>query len=64
MRGMLKQRYKGSWSLVIDDYQTDPVTGARVRKRKWITFHGTRKQAETKQSQKQSVNGRGRAAEG
>jgi len=48
MRGMLKQRYKGSWSLVLDDYRTDPTTGARIRKRKWITFRGTRKQAETR----------------
>ena len=31
---------------MIDDYQTDPVTGARIRKRKWITFRGTRTQAE------------------
>ena len=46
MRGMLKQRYRGSWSLVLDDYETNPATGGRVRKRKWITFRGTRKQAE------------------
>jgi len=49
MRGSLKQRYKGSWSLVLDlGYQADPDTGLRKRKQKWITFRGTRKQAETK----------------
>lgn len=48
MRGSLKQRYKGSWSLIFDHYETDPVTGARVRKRKWVTFRGTRKQAEAR----------------
>ena len=48
MRGMPKQRHRGSWSLVFDDYQIDPTTGARVRKRKWITFRGTRKAAETR----------------
>jgi integrase len=48
MRGSVRQRYKGSWSLVIDDYQTDATTGTRTRKRKWITVRGTRKQAEKK----------------
>lgn len=48
MRGYLKQRYKGSWSLVVDDYATDATTGTRKRRRKWITFRGTRKQAEKK----------------
>ena len=48
MRGSLKQRYKGSWSLIFDDYVIDPQTGGRTRKRKWMTFKGTRKQAETK----------------
>lgn len=57
MRGMLKQRYKGSWSLVLDDYQIDPTTGARIRKRKWSTFRGTKQQAE------RELNDRVRAAD-
>ena len=49
MRGTLKQRSKGTWSLIFDlGYQTDPETGLRKRKQKWVTFHGTKKQAETK----------------
>lgn len=49
MRGSILQRHKGSWSLIIDlGYQPDPATGLRKRKQKWITFRGTRKQAETK----------------
>jgi hypothetical protein len=47
MRGTLKQRYEGSWSLILDlGYQIDPTTGRAKRKQKWITFRGTRKQAE------------------
>jgi len=33
MRGSLIQRYKGSWSIILDlGYQTDPATGLRKRK--------------------------------
>jgi len=46
MRGFLKKRYKGSWSLVFDDYQTDTATGGRTRKRKWVTFRSTAKHAQ------------------
>lgn len=49
MRGSLKQRHKGSWSLILDlGYQTDPETGKRKRKQKWITVRGTRRNAERK----------------
>src|SRR5688572_26559539 len=49
MRGSLKQRYKGSWSLILEmDRERDPKTGLVIRKRKWITFRGTRRQAEKK----------------
>jgi integrase len=47
MRGSLKQRSKGSWSIRIDlGDVTDPVTGLQKRKQKCSTFRGTRKQAE------------------
>lgn len=47
MRGTLKQRYKGSWSLILDlGYQLDLETGLRKRKQKWVTFRGTRREAE------------------
>ncbi len=47
MRGSLKKRSKGSWSIVIDvGYVADPATGKRTRKQKWHTHRGTRKQAE------------------
>lgn len=49
MRGSVKQRYKGSWSLILDlGPQPDPVSGLIKRKQKWITFRGTKKQAETR----------------
>ena len=49
MRGSLKRRYKGSWSLILDlGYERDPKTGQTKRRQKWVTFRGTRKQAEAK----------------
>ncbi len=43
MRGFLRQRSPGSWSLAVD-VGRDPVTGKR--KQSWSTFRGTKKQAE------------------
>lgn len=43
MRGHIRQRAKGSWSLVVD-VGRDPSTGKR--RQVWKTFHGTKKQAE------------------
>ncbi len=49
MRGSIKRRYRGSWSLILDaGYVTDPTTGLQKRKQRWITFRGTKKQAEDK----------------
>ena len=49
MRGSIKRRYKGSWSLILDaGVVTDPATGLSKRKQRWITFRGTKKQAEDK----------------
>jgi hypothetical protein len=50
MRGCLKKRYKGSWSIILDfGYEPDVKDPTKLRrKQKWVTFHGTRKQAETK----------------
>ena len=47
MRGSLRKRYKGTWSLILDlGYQAEPDTGLRKRKQKWITFRGTKRDAE------------------
>jgi integrase len=49
MRGTIKKRYPGSYSLIFDAGVTiDPTTGVAKRKRKWVTFRGTRKEAEAK----------------
>ena len=45
MRGLIKQRSKGSWSIVLD-LGRDPSTGKR--KQQWVTVRGTKKQAESK----------------
>lgn len=49
MRGSLKQRYPGSWSIILDlGYEPNPETGKIRRKQKWHTFRGTKKDAEDK----------------
>ncbi len=59
MRGSIKRRYEGSWSLILDlGYQTDPQTGLRRRKQKWLTFRGTKKQAESKLNDVLAAHGR------
>ncbi len=45
MRGHIKQRAKGSWSIVID-VGRDPQTGKRQQQ--WHTIKGTKKEAEAK----------------
>ncbi len=45
MRGHIKQRAKGSWSIVID-VGRDPRTGQRQQQ--WHTVRGTKKEAEAK----------------
>ena len=47
MRGSLRKRYKATWSLILDlGYQIDPETGRRKRQQKWVTFRGTKRDAE------------------
>jgi integrase len=60
MRGSIVRRYEGSWSLVLDlGYRVDPETGKRKRHQKWITFRGTKKQAEDKLNDLLSEQNRG-----
>src|SRR4051812_39070157 len=48
MRGSIKKRYRDSWSLILDlGYRTDAATGRRRRQQKWVTFRGTKKEAQT-----------------
>jgi len=49
MRGSLRQRSPGAWSLILEfGYVVDPATGRRKRRQKWITFRGTKREAEQK----------------
>jgi integrase len=51
MRGSIKQRSKGSWSIILDlGYVTDPDTGRPKRRQQRHTVRGTRKEAEDKLS--------------
>ena len=45
MRGHIKQRSKGSWSIVLE-LGRDPSTGKR--RQQWVTVRGTKKEAEKK----------------
>ena len=45
MRGHIKQRAKGSWSIVLE-LGRDPATGKR--RQQWTTFRGTKRDAERK----------------
>jgi integrase len=47
MRGHLRERSPGRWAIVID--VRDPQTGKR--KRRWYTFKGTKREAQTKQAE-------------
>jgi integrase len=49
MRGSIKQRSPGSWTLILDlGYVQDPATGTRKRRQQWITVRGTKRDAETR----------------
>ncbi|PWT80446.1 MAG: hypothetical protein C5B57_12210 [Blastocatellia bacterium] len=49
MRGSLKQRGAQTWLLTLEfGYRRDPDTGKTKRIQKFITFHGTKRQAETR----------------
>ena len=52
MRGSLKQRYQGSWSIILDlGYDVDPQTGLKRRRQKWITFRGPKRDAQQKMNE-------------
>jgi hypothetical protein len=44
MKGSIRERSPGHWAIILD--QRDPATG----KRKWHSFKGTKRQAETERS--------------
>ena len=48
MRGSIRKRYKNSWNIIIDTYDTHPETGARKRKKVWYSVKGTKRDAEQK----------------
>jgi integrase len=47
MRGSIRKRYEGSWTLILDlGYQLDLTTGTRKRRQKWLAIKGTKKDAQ------------------
>ena len=54
MRGHLRERSPGHWAIVID--VRDPQTGKR--KRRWHTFKGTKREAQTKQAELVALMGK------
>jgi integrase len=55
MKGHIRERSPGHWAIVID--MRDPQTGKR--KRKWHSFHGTKREAQTKQAELVALMERG-----
>ena len=54
MRGHIKQRSKGSWSIVLD-LGRDPSTGKR--KQQWVTVRCTKKEAESSSGRTSTPDG-------
>lgn len=53
MRGHIRQRHEGTWSIVIDIGRIlDPVTGLFKRKQQWETVRGTKKDAQRRLAEK------------
>jgi integrase len=49
MRGSIRERYKDSWSIILDmGYRVQPETGKMKRVQKWFTVQGTKRDAERK----------------
>jgi integrase len=55
MKGHIRERSPGHWAIVID--VRDPQTGKR--KRRWHTFKGTKREAQTKQAELVALMGKG-----
>ena len=55
MKGHIRERSPGHWAIVID--VRDPRTGKR--KRKWHSYHGTKREAQTKQAELVALMGKG-----
>jgi integrase len=55
MKGHIRERSSGHWAIVID--VRDPQTGKR--KRKWHSYHGTKRGAQTKQAELVALMGNG-----
>lgn len=49
MRGSIRKRGKDSWTIILSlGYETDPETGRKKRKQKWLACQGTKRDAERK----------------
>jgi len=64
MRGGIIQRGKRSFALVISrGYVVDPATGRKKLKQVWVSFKGTRRQAEKRRAELLTESNRGRFVE-
>ena len=60
MRGSIRKRAEGSWSLTLElGYVTDPTTGLTKRKQAFLTVRGTKKEAEAKLTEQLRAVNRG-----
>src|SRR5688572_23958713 len=64
MRGSIRQRSKGSWRITLEfGYVRDPLTERTKRVQKFITFRGTKRQAQDKLQDLLSAANRGEYVE-
>ena len=64
MQGSINQRYKGTWSIILDlGNKIDPKTGKLKRNQKWFTVKGTKKEAQAKLAELQHQYNSGRLVE-
>ena len=64
MRGSIKQRYKGTWSIILDlGKKVDKKTGKQKRNQKWVTVKGAKKEAQAKLAELQYQYNSGRLVE-
>ena len=64
MRGSLRERSKGSWRITLEfGYLEDPQTGKTKRHQKFITFRGTKREAQDKLQDLLSAANRGEYVE-
>src|SRR4051812_49357958 len=63
MRGSAKRRGKNRWALIVDLGYVTKADGTRKRNQKWISFRGTKREADQKLAELVRAHNRGEFVE-